>query len=173
MVEEDNEKGWYIPPGRNALYGASLVFGGIGCIIYGLVIKAANWDDPGTTVFMILIILPGIAFILYGSFLVVRYDDHGNRRIPGQDDAATGSPPGYYVREPERDDVYEFSPMYPDPVSTSPYAVYDDPSYSYPPIPTGRPEPGRCVECGGRLFLGRGSCPNCGTPVSHLDLNDS
>ncbi len=28
-----------------------------------------------------------------------------------------------------------------------------------------RPEPGTCTDCGGMLFLGRESCPHCGSPV--------
>ena len=175
MVKDESEKGVLIssiPEGRNALRGANLVYGGIGFIIYGLVFKGAFWDDSNSTLFMITCFLIGIAFILYGSVLVVRYDDHGNQLIPGQEDAMGESPPAYYAREPDRSDVYRFSPMQPDPVSTPPYQTYAAPTYSYPPIPTGRPEPGRCVECGGKLFLGRANCPNCGTPVSHLDLND-
>jgi hypothetical protein len=27
------------------------------------------------------------------------------------------------------------------------------------------PEPGRCPQCGGTLFIGRPNCPHCGTPV--------
>ena len=174
MVEEENEKGWSFPVGRNALSGAALVYEGIGIIIVGLLYIVLDWNEPGSMLFVMLILIPlfGIALILYGSGLVVRYDDHGNPRIPGQEDATGESPPAYYVREPERDVVYKFSPMQPDPASTSPYQTYPAPTYSYPPIPTGRPEPGRCVECGGKLFLGRANCPNCGTPVSHLDLND-
>ncbi len=176
MVEEDNEKGWSFPVGRNALYGASLVFGGIGFIIYGLVTKAAYWDDSGSTLFMISIFLLGIAFILYGSVLVVRYDDHGNRRVPGQEDATGEDPPGYSVREPDQGNVHRFIPVHPDPLATplGQQPIHSSPpTYGYPPVPTGRPEPGRCVECGGKLFLGRENCPHCGTPISHLDLNDS
>ena len=172
MVEDENKNGWVFPHGRNALTGASLVYEGIGIIVVGLFIKVVFWEESGSTLIMSMIILFGIALILYGSVLVVRYDDHGNPRIPGQEDATGESPPAYYVREPDREVVYKFSPMQPDPVSTPPYQTYPTPAYSYPPIPTGRPEPGRCVECGGKLFLGRENCPHCGTAVSHLDLND-
>ncbi len=172
MVEEDNEKGWSIPLGRNALSGANLVYEGIGVIAFGLFFKLVTLGESGSTLLMSAIILFGIALILYGSVLVVRYDDHGSQRIPGQEDAIGESPPASYAREPDRSDVYRFSPMQPDPASTPPHQTYIAPAYSYPPIPTGRPEPGRCVECGGKLFLGRANCPNCGTPISHLDLND-
>ncbi len=125
---------------------------------------------------MISLFLKAFAVILYGSVLVVRYDDHWNRLIPRQEDANDGGPPGYSVRQPDQGNVYQFSPMQPDPLATPPgiQPIYSSPpTYGYPPIPTGRPEPGHCVECGGKLFLGRESCPNCGTPVSHLDLTDS
>ena len=175
MVKDESEKGVLIssiPEGQNALRGANLVYGGIGFIIYGLVFKGAFWDDSNSTLFMITCFLIGIALILYGSVLVVRYDDHGNPRIPGQEDATGETPPAYYVGEPDRGIAYEYSPMHTYPVPTAPYQTYPAPTYSYPPISTGRPEPGRCVECGGKLFLGRENCPHCGTPVSHLDLND-
>jgi len=173
MVEEDNEKGWPLPPGKNALNGAHIVFGGIGIFFYGLFHKVAYWDDPSSTVFMISFFLIAFAVILYGSVLVVRYDDHGNPRIPGQEDATGESPPGYYVREPDRSNTYEDGPMHHYPAMAEPIQTYPEPLYTYPPIPTGRPEPGRCVECAGKLFLGRENCPHCGTPVSHFDLNDS
>jgi hypothetical protein len=172
MVEEDSKKWWHNPLGLNAMSGVARVYQGIAVFIFGLVFIVIFRDDSDAVMLFGLAILSGIVLILYGSLLVVRYDDDGNRRIPGKDDATVEDPPASYVRGSDQSNVYRFSPMQPDPVPTPAYPTYPSPTYSYPPIATGRPEPGRCAECGGKLFLSRENCPHCGTPVSHLDLND-
>ncbi len=172
MVEDDNEIVWFLPRSRNTDFGVVTVYTGIAIIIMSLLSTVFYWDGFQAVLYLLVMIPIGIAFILYGSVLVVRSDAHGDRLVPQQDSTTGESPHGYYGRGANRGNAYEYSPMYPDSTFKSPYDAYTDHTYTYPPKPTGRPEPGRCVECGGKLFLGRANCPHCGTPVSHLDLND-
>ncbi len=166
MVEDENKNGWVFPRGRNALRGASLVYEGIAIIFMGLVIKAVHWGEWGTTLIMSVMVLIGIGAILYGSVLVVRYDDYGNRLGTKGDTGPSESPPGHTVRTPDQGTAYEHTPVQPDPRAAplGQQAVSSSP-YTYPPRTYSRDEPGKCPECGGTLFIGRSNCPHCGEMV--------
>ena len=167
MKMDDGGTFWVRPRDRNALSGASNVYEGIGIIFMGLVLMLLSWGEYGSWIIVTGFVLFGVCLVLYGSFLVVRYDDDGNRRNPPPEVAAKESPPGYYVRESHQGKVQEYTPMEPDPRATprGQPAVLDMPR-TYPPHVYSKEEPGKCVECGGTLFIGRTNCPHCGTPVS-------
>ena len=171
MYEGDDDNALYppdIPSILDADFGSYLILASIAGIFAAVLLF-------GLSVWALVIGMLMAAPIVFGVALILREDVEDDRTVqqdPVGHRVSSDGHQAHVVQDVAGDQTCTFSPMYPDPMSTSPYDVYNDPSYTYPPIPTGRPEPGRCVECDGKLFLGRENCPHCGTPVSHLDLND-
>ncbi len=149
-----------------------MVYEGIAIIFMGLVIKGMYWEEWGTTLIMSMMVLFGIAWILSGSVLVVRYDDHGNRRHPGQEETTVESPQSHYVREAGQGTPDENDPMHPGPRAypLAPLTVSSSPD-APPPRTYSKEVPGKCAECGGTLFIGRTNCPHCSAPVPSRRLD--
>jgi hypothetical protein len=172
MAEADDGRTELIPRGRNALSGAAAVYEGLAIAFMGLVLKALAWDQEGSTLIMGIMVLAGIGLVLYGSVLVVRYDDDGNLRHPREAEATPGTPPGYYVRESAEGTAAEYAPTVPDPGATPRGGPPSPgPTFTYPPPSGPRDEPGKCPDCGGRLFAGRPNCPHCGGPVRSVAMD--
>jgi len=171
MYEGDDDNAVYspdIPPILDADFGSYLILASIAGIFMAVIMFGLSMWALMMGILMVALIIFGIALILRGDDedSIIQQDQMGVR-------ISSRGPETYSGQDVAGDQMYTSSPMYPDTMLSSPYDVYNDPSYAYPSRSTARPEPGRCAECGGKLFLGRENCPHCATPVSHLDLNDS